>query len=388
MRLIDKLVLKELIGPFLTGLMMFMMLVFTAGFLFQATSLITQGVPLPQVLAFIVYALPSVVTQTFPMAMLLAALMGFGRLSSDSEAVAVFASGISFPRMARTVLIFGACVSIVAFVWDETVVPPATRAMYDVKQTAVQHLLKSNRPLSYDIQNSTDQTIEETVKVQGGYDRKNRTLKEVTIVKYSSRPPWNGGVQIVVHCARAQAAVSGALDQTGLNWTYLNCDITIYALDTKTGRLIPQLIHFNKTKILPESTTVGKSFNEVINGVVQDSNRLSLLELRGDIQKDLRAGRIVEARGKEVDLYGKIALPLASIIFGLVGAALGLNTRRGAGGNFGFGMAIFIVFLYWVFYHAMYVVGQNGGLPPALASFLADIVGATLGVLLMIRASK
>ena len=34
---------------------------------------------------------------------------------------------------------------------------------------------------------------------------------------------------------------------------------------------------------------------------------------------------------KEVDLYGKIALPMASLVFGIVGAALGLNTQRGGG---------------------------------------------------------
>jgi lipopolysaccharide export LptBFGC system permease protein LptF len=51
-------------------------------------------------------------------------------------------------------------------------------------------------------------------------------------------------------------------------------------------------------------------------------------------------------------------------------------------------MAIFIVFLYWVFYHSMFVVGKNGGLPPMLASFLADIVGAFVGLVLTVRASR
>ncbi len=100
---------------------------------------------------------------------------------------------------------------------------------------------------------------------------------------------------------------------------------------------------------------------------------------------DKQKGR--DTRSKEVNLYGKIALPLASFIFGIVGAALGLTTKRGAGKTVGFGMAIGIVFLYWVFYHSMFVVGTNGGLPPMLASFAADIVGAAVALVLAFRAS-
>ena len=95
-----------------------------------------------------------------------------------------------------------------------------------------------------------------------------------------------------------------------------------------------------------------------------------------------------ETLGKEVDLYGKIALPLASIIFGIVGAALGINTSRGASRTVGFGMALSIVFAYWVFYRAMWVAGASGSVPPMLAAFLADIVGLTLGLILALRASR
>ena len=106
------------------------------------------------------------------------------------------------------------------------------------------------------------------------------------------------------------------------------------------------------------------------------------------VKQDRKRGRYSEARGKEVNLYGKIALPLAAMIFGLLGAALGCNTQRGGSKTVGFGMAVFIVFLYYVFYRSMWVVGQNGGLPPMLASFLADIVGFTIAVVLAVRASR
>ena len=37
MRLVDKLVIKDLIGPFINGLLMFMLLIFAAAYMFPAT---------------------------------------------------------------------------------------------------------------------------------------------------------------------------------------------------------------------------------------------------------------------------------------------------------------------------------------------------------------
>ena len=66
-----------------------------------------------------------VVTQTLPMSMLLACLLGFGRLSGDSEHIALYAGGISFFRMVRPVAWMGIVISIFTFLWSEAVMPPA-----------------------------------------------------------------------------------------------------------------------------------------------------------------------------------------------------------------------------------------------------------------------
>ena len=157
--------------------------------------------------------------------------------------------------------------------------------------------------------------------------------------------------------------------------------------DPKTGRIEDGMtVTFDTLTLLPYGATVGKSFEEVLKSDVTDPNRKSFRDLQADIQAASKAGE--DVRGRLVDLYGKISLPIASFIFGIVGAALGCNNQRGGGKTVGFGTAIFIVFLYWVFYHAMFVVGKNGGLPPIVASFLADIVGAFVGVALAVRASR
>lgn len=383
MRLIDRLIIKDLIGPFFNGLLMFMLLVFTAGFLFKATDMLVQGAPVLLVLKFVLFALPSIVTQTFPMAMLLAALMGFGRLSADREVIAIFAAGISFPRAARSVIWMGLAVSLIAFLWNETIVPPATRAMWDLQKEAVQKLSRSDQPLKYDIERDDGKGVQETVTVNGGYDATTQTARRVGLIKYSNDPQRKGQPEILIFCDRAHF-----VDQKGLDCTYYDGYETTFTRDEKTGYTDAQTLSFHELKTSKSVPTLGKNFQDMMKSDVNDANRMTFRALQAEIQQDQAQGRSEAARGKEVDLYGKLALPLASLIFGVVGAALGLNTQRGGSKTVGFGMAIFIVFLYWVFYHAMFVVGKNGGLPPIVASFLADIVGAVVGLFLAARASR
>ncbi len=382
MRLLDKLIWKDLVAPFINGLMMFMLLIFAAAYMFPATELLVKGVPLLTVAQIVLYSMPSVVTQTFPMAMLLAGLMAFGRLSADREAVALFAAGISFPRMARGIILAGIVVSIAAFFWNDLVVPPASTKYWEVKNEAVKNIRSSDKPIYYTTNGSDGDSLERVVSIRGGFDAANRTVKDVFIVQLSTDPARKGQPDIVLFCKRAKVN-----DDKGMDWTYYDGYFTVYAPDKQTGELNDFLpVTFKELKLQPEKVSMGKTFDEVLSSEVTDPNRKSFAQLQAEIKADQAKG--IDTRGKEVDLYGKIALPLASLIFGVVGASLGLNTQRGGGKAVGFGVAIFIVFLYWVFYHAMFVVGKNGGLPPMLASFLADIVGAFAGLILAIRASR
>ncbi len=384
MRLIDKLVLKDLIGPFVNGLLMFMLLVFTAASLFQATDLLVQGVALWTVTKFILFSLPAVVAQTFPMAMLLAGLLGFGRLSADREIIAVFASGVSFPRAARMVFLMGALVSVVAFFWNDWVVPPASTAMWDLKTEAVKQLAKSDRPLKFALESKDGSgSLDGYVYVGGGYDARTQTMRRVTIAKYSRDAKRLDQPEVVVYCDRA------VFDKGQRKWLYQDGYSLVYTPDKTTGYIENVMpLYFHELQALPKNVSLGKNFDEMVSSEITDANRKSFGELSREIRDDRQKGRDVEARGKEVDLYGKIALPFASLIFGVVGAALGLNTQRGGGKSVGFGLAIFIVFLYWVFYHSMFVVGKNGAMSPILASFAADIVGAVVGLVLTLRASR
>ena len=123
---IDRLIVKELVGPWIFGVGMFTSLLFAATYLGRLAGFLVGGVPISLVLELTALYLPAMIVKTFSMAMLLASLLAFGRLSGDSEIVALRAGGASLARIVLPVAVYAFLVAVITFAFDEGVVPRAS----------------------------------------------------------------------------------------------------------------------------------------------------------------------------------------------------------------------------------------------------------------------
>jgi lipopolysaccharide export system permease protein len=382
MRLADRLILRELSGPLINSILMFLMLLFASVYLFKITDLLVQNVPFWTVVRITIYTLPGIVTQAFPMGMLLGCLLAFGRLSGDSETVALFASGLSFHRIVMPVAWVGLFVSIIAVLWNEIVVPPSMRAYYALVQNATEQIAATNRPLHYVVKREGEDGVDEFVSIEGGYDAKTRTLRRVTILKMSDDPRHRGKPELCVYAEQARAR-----DPKGLDWDFYECYVRYLrpTEDDKGEKRQQADIYFEqaKTSTIGKNVRMGRDFKGIMGAEVTDNRRMTFMELRDKINRERAEGN-TNTLGDEVDLWEKISLPLASLVFGLVGAPLGIRPQRGSKAM-GFGVAIGIIFLYWVLYRWMYILGRGGGLPPVLASFSGCLAGLVVAAILIAR---
>ena len=149
-------------------------------------------------------------------AILLGTILAFGRLSGDSEHIALYASGVSFFRIARPVAWLGLIVGVITLFWNESVVPPATRELYKVMANAVEDVNAVAKPLRYDIKEKGKDRIEQFVSIDGGYDAKTKSLIRVTILRFDK----SGKPSIMVYADRAIAR-----DTTGTNWTFYDANL-------------------------------------------------------------------------------------------------------------------------------------------------------------------
>ena len=87
------------------------------------------------------------------------------------------------------------------------------------------------------------------------------------------------------------------------------------------------------------------------------------------------------------ELYQRFTVPLASLVFTLVGVPLGLQPNRHSS-SMGFATSIIIIFFYYTLMVIGGAIGNGGVLPPAIAVWLPNFVGLIAGLYLMYKASK
>ncbi len=380
LKLVDRLIWRELFGPLVNSILMFLMVLFAAANLFTLTNLLANGVPFLTVARMAVFSLPMLVSQTLPMGMLLGCLLAFGRLSGDSEHIALFAGGISFYRVVVPIAWVGLILSVIGFTWDETVSPAATREFLVLKKEVTQGLVTSGKPLTYNVMKGD--RVDEFVYVDSGYDSKTHSFRNVTIVKMSDAADRQGRPDVLIEADRAWPLSD---NPNGLDWKYEGVRILDLRPDPKNvfEAHSNELTTESLRKTVGAAVGMNKTFKGVIQSEQRDNRSMTFRELSDRIKQEQAAGD-QNVGADEVDLWGKVSTPLASLVFGLVGAPLGIRPQRGSKAM-GFGVAIGIIFLYWVAYNWLYTIGKSGGLPPLAASFAPNAIGLIAGIILVAR---
>jgi len=110
-RKINYYVAREVFVPTLLALVIFTFILLMGRILRLMELVINKGVPLSDIVKLFLFLLPSFLVITIPLSLLLGVMLGFGRLSSDGEIVAMKASGISLYGMLKPVFVLtvGAC---------------------------------------------------------------------------------------------------------------------------------------------------------------------------------------------------------------------------------------------------------------------------------------
>lgn len=112
LKILDRYVIKELLIPFFLGLFILTFLILVHQLLRLMELIIDKGVDILSVAEIFLYLLPSFFLVTIPMAVMLASIMTFNRLSSDNEIIALKSAGIGFSRVIRPAVVFALMASL------------------------------------------------------------------------------------------------------------------------------------------------------------------------------------------------------------------------------------------------------------------------------------
>lgn len=124
MKIITRYILQSFLTAFFLAWLV-LTFVLSIGLLYRVIQLLADGLQFSTVAQFIFAGLPEMLGFTIPLALLVSAMLVFGRMSGDSEIAAMKACGISFLAIMRGPIVVAVLCSILAFFLQNEVMPKA-----------------------------------------------------------------------------------------------------------------------------------------------------------------------------------------------------------------------------------------------------------------------
>lgn len=371
--IMDRYLAIQLLPPFLFGVGAFTSVVLAIDSLFELLrKVVESGLPINIALEIFLLKLPYVMVYSFPMSTLLATLMTYSRLSSESELIALRGCGVSVYRMVLTAVVLSFAVTIMTYIFNEQIAPAAN---YRATIT-LQKALKSDQP-SFKQQNIYYPEYREIKEADGSNNKMlsrlfyadqfdGKEMKGLTIIDRS-----RGGVnQIVI----SESAKWNSQKQV---WDFYNGTIYLVAADSSYR----SILRFEHQQLQLPRTPLTLAESSRDYGEMNISQALEQLEI------ERMGGNEPKIRKLQVRIQQKIAFPFVCVIFGLVGSVMGSIPQRTGRGT-SFGISVIVIFAYYLLLSVSGALAQAGIFSPFIGAWLPNVFGLGVGLFLLFRVAQ
>lgn len=351
--ILDKYLLKQIIEVFVMGVCIFTSIIFASDTFITLIKQISEfGIPFNIALTMIILNLPAVFVMTIPMGILLSTVMTLNKLSLASEITVMRSCGIGLNRIAKPIFIFSIVMALLSFYVNETVVPATTKAS---KNLAIWALGQKNIPNGK--QNFTFKELNNDWGIKRlfyvGF-AENKVLYNITVLDLSKEDT----LQVL-------QARTGATSTEG--WKFDKG--AIYTITDK-GDLLNTT--FFENSVAQFGVDLSKEMDKNLG---QERNFLQLVKYLATTNiKDENLKRSLE-----IQLFEKIAMPITTIVFVLIGVPLAITPPR-VRYNRGFLFSIMILFLYYVLRALSVSFAESGTISGFLGAWLPNFVLTALGI--------
>ena len=433
MKIIDRYILKEHLVPFILSLTI-LLFVLLANFLIKSIDkFLGKGLDISLLIEFVLLNMAWILALAVPMAVLVSTLMAFGRLSSDNEITALKASGTDFIKLMKPALLFGIAITLLMMIFNNYFLPDMNHKArllssdfsrkrpdieFDVgyfidaipnnsiflggkEDTLFTDIIIFNK--SSEVQQRTITAAEGTIRTlrdgfllnlfNGSIHELSKEKDEYRIINYEK---YN--IAIPVDNMILNRKNSNIRGDREMDYSMMIDKINFF---NDKLNLIKKRIHsrINKelkidydTKNISKENILGLIKNFEINGIdsLKKKTPIMLSNFNRRI-KNLKRGintdfTLINSYNKsintyKVELHKKFSIPFACIIFIIIGAPLGIMSRKG-----GLGTSVSISLLFFIIYWAFLIGGEEladrGLLNPSLSMWLPNIVLGIIGIYL------
>jgi lipopolysaccharide export system permease protein len=371
MKIIHRYLILEFIPPFFYAFSLITLIILLNLVVQMLGKIAGKGLNFVIIAEFFVLNLAWIVALAVPMAVLVATMMAFGRLSADNEITALRAAGIGLWQLLMPMLILaaGLCYGLIEF--NNRVLPEFNHR---------------SRVLSGDIYRKRP-----TLNLEAGVfifdlaqyalwaqsiDQKTSKLESLVIFDESeSRHPT------VVSAQRGDLVF--VPEEEAFHLHLFNGEI--HREDSKDPTYY-QRTRFERSLLrIPAPNMVFEH---------QESSYRSDRELSApQMLKQVQEMRKEPAKNRRrinsflVEIHKKYSIPVACLVFMLIGAPLGVRAHRG-GMGVASGLSVFFFLIYWAFLIGGEDLADRNLITPAMAMWAPNVLLGGIGVYLILRTVK
>lgn len=338
----------ETLPGFILGLSVFVGIILMFQVLRLTEFALVHGVDLRTIGEIIGYVCISMLPALFPMALLFAVLLTYGRLSGDSEIVAMKASGLHMASLTAPALLLGVLVAVLSAQTTFEIAPWGNR-QFEVLYTRL-----GNTKAAATIKPGTfSEGFFDMVVYANEVDSETGNLKNIfiydekqgetplTIIAKSGQiipDPSMPGHRILLRLN------DGDIHRKGQNHTKIK--FNVYDL-----KLVDPIKEEEREKSPPSLTLQDLDQRLSEKGLSEEDHRTYLTEY-----------------------HKRWAIAVLCPIFALLGVGLGTSTNRRQQRAGGMVVSLLVIIIYWVFYIVCEGLARGGKAPPALAIWLPNAI--------------
>ena len=356
MKLIDKYVLLNVLVPLVYCLLAFLMLFIIFDLFSNLSDFIEAGTPLPSILRFYLYLLPSVLIFIVPISILLGVLYGLSQLTRNNELTAMRASGVSLYRLVAPLIALGFIASLLVAGINEFIAPWSaywTDQFVQAETYDGEISFYTSQDLPY------RDPGDNRVWMIGEFDRQTYEMERVEVIQQR-----DDGSDAIRYQARKAHWLDG-------QWWFQ--EVAIQELD-ENGYPMGAPRMRSRREMVEFSETPATFIN-----VTKDPQFLSSRELLQFIEAHQHVSSSALAR-YEVDLHYRLAMPWTCLIVTLLGLPIGAHSGRKCA-FLGIALALGLFFSFYVLINFGMALGKQETLPPWTSVWLPNLLYLGIGLI-------
>ncbi|RMH73327.1 MAG: YjgP/YjgQ family permease [Gemmatimonadetes bacterium] len=359
-RLLDLHVAWNFLVAFAFCLISFIVIFLVVDFFERVHRYVSNEVPAEIVALYYLLKIPWILTIVIPIGVLLACIFGIGGLAKHREIMVMKAAGISLTRLLLPVFFIGLLISFGVMALNELVVPHTMRQMNYIENKQIRKRETSSERIR---QNVFHRGEGDRMYYARRYDPKIQTLSDVLLTY-----PLNDTLMMRIDAKQAVYQDS--------SWVFKKGYVRLF----NTAAHVEEAYHFHEVRM----TYLTEIPTDFANKALQP-DEMNYVQLGQYIER-IRAG------GEDVTKWlvrwhFKLAFPFVSFIIVLFGAPLSSATARG-GNALGFGISIFVSFIYWGFVQVGRSMGETGALDPLFAAWMGNLFFGVAALITLWKAEQ